>query len=385
MAMEIPKAQKIYTTIYENFRGVDYTNDQTNIWRRRSPTGYNMLPDEAGRPFKRTGWEVAISSDDITTLVGGDYAIQKCFYFELGGEDHIIIFCDVALLLYVDGNLSLLTTDSSCCSSYERAFFFEGGGKSAFYIYGESKAWIFDGEFAEAEYGDGRVNNIGEIYIPKILIATDPSTCTGTALESFNLIGNRAAVEYTSNDFFHYSSVSSAIAYIDKKKFIETAVTTGFYVFTYNNNSWSMEYGGTTTTVTLDDYGIATTGTLEDNDKINVVYGYGVLLPVNVASDMVDSVQVFVSVRTQFDNELNVTANPALLADNTCVLYTDTESLPEQDRKAFVWFNKLYAENSVVEGEDVIRVVFPVEDVVITNYDEADTENEGTAELVTGE
>ena len=382
MTIEIPSAPKVYTTVYDNFRGVDYTNDQTNIWRRRSPTGYNMLPDEAGRPFKRTGWEVAISTDEITALIGGDYAIQKCFYFELGGVDHIVIFCDVALLLYADGELSLLSRDSSCCASYERAFFFEGGGKSAFYIYGDSRAWIYDGEFSEAQYGDGRVNNIGEIYIPRILVATDPSTCTGTTLESFYLIGNRAAVEYTSNDFFYYSSTYSAVLSIDKNTFIGTAVATGFYTFTLNSGTWSMTHEGTTSTVNLNDYGIVITGTVEDTNTISVVYGYGVLLPVNVTADMVSSVQVFVSARTQFDVELNVSADPTDLADDTCVLYTDSASLPETDRKAYLLFNKLYAENSIVSGEDVVRAVFPVEDVVISNYDETTTQNIGTAELI---
>ena len=39
MAMELPASPKVYTTKYDNFKGVDYTNDATNVWRRRSPTG----------------------------------------------------------------------------------------------------------------------------------------------------------------------------------------------------------------------------------------------------------------------------------------------------------------------------------------------------------
>ena len=376
MTMEIPSAPKVYTTVYDNFRGVDYTNDQTNIWRRRSPTGYNMLPDEAGRPFKRTGWEVAISTDEITALIGGDYAIQKCFYFELGGVDHIVIFCDVALLLYADGELSLLSRDSSCCASYERAFFFEGGGKSAFYIYGDSRAWVYDGTFSECQYYDGKTNEIGYVYIPRIFFSADPSTATGTDGESLNLIGNRAAVEYTSNDMFRYYTTSETImVVVNKDNFISQVSTRGEYRIVYTNSAWTLN--GTTIT---DDYGITVDGTPEENDEIVVEYKYGVLLPVNVALDMINDVQVFVSVGTQFDKELEVTE--LTLSATSCVLHTDSESKPDSDRRAWIEFNKQY--NALVDGEDAIRVVFPVVDVTVTNYENTPVGgNIGTAELIT--
>lgn len=376
MTMEIPSAPKVYTTVYDNFRGVDYTNDQTNIWRRRSPTGYNMLPDEAGRPFKRTGWEVAISADEITALIGGDYAIQKCFYFELGGVDHIVIFCDVALLLYADGELSLLSRDSSCCASYERAFFFEGGGKSAFYIYGDSRAWIYDGSFRECEYYNGRTNEMGYVYIPRILFSTDPSTATGTDGESFNLIGNRAAVEYTSNDMFHYYTTSDTITVVvDKEKFTTQISTRGEHRVEYDNSLWKINGSA----INTDDYGITVDGTPEEGDEIVVEYVYGVLLPVNVALEMIDDVQAFVSVKTQFDKELEVIElSPSA---TTCALHTDAESKPDTGRRAWVEFDKAY--NALVEGEDAVRVVFPVVDVMVTNYiDSPENGNEGTAELV---
>ena len=69
MAIAVPAQPKVYTTKYDSFKGVDFTNDQTNVWRRRSPTGRNMLPDASGRPFKRHGWEILISNADIQCLL----------------------------------------------------------------------------------------------------------------------------------------------------------------------------------------------------------------------------------------------------------------------------------------------------------------------------
>ena len=72
MAIKLPAAQKVYTTKYDNFRGVDFTNDPSNVWYRRTPDGVNMLPDESGRPFKRTGWKKVVTADDFANLYASD-------------------------------------------------------------------------------------------------------------------------------------------------------------------------------------------------------------------------------------------------------------------------------------------------------------------------
>lgn len=73
MPVDVPKEPKKNTTVYDNFKGVDYTNDASNVFRRRSPSGKNMLPDLDGRPRKRPGWEVNIPSIAFVRLVVPDY------------------------------------------------------------------------------------------------------------------------------------------------------------------------------------------------------------------------------------------------------------------------------------------------------------------------
>ena len=113
MALEIPKNPKVYTPKYENFRGVDFTNDPTNVWYRRSPSGKNMLTDASGVPFKRHGWKkhikkealiarycydksIDINSEDAPKEV----SINKLHYFTLNGIDHIFIFANIGVFIY---------------------------------------------------------------------------------------------------------------------------------------------------------------------------------------------------------------------------------------------------------------------------------------------
>ena len=108
MAIELPTAQKVYTTNYADFRGVDFTNDPSNVWYRRSPEAYNMLTDEAGRPFKRTGWKIEVSAQNMADLYADDnsktapseVSVRKCHYFELAGKDHVIIFTNIGVFVY---------------------------------------------------------------------------------------------------------------------------------------------------------------------------------------------------------------------------------------------------------------------------------------------
>jgi len=56
--MAVPESPKLYTTRYDNLGGVDYSTDITEIDRRRTPTGTNMISDDGSYPVKRLGWRV---------------------------------------------------------------------------------------------------------------------------------------------------------------------------------------------------------------------------------------------------------------------------------------------------------------------------------------
>lgn len=79
MPVNVPSEPKKHTTIYDGFKGVDYTNDASNAFRRRTPSGKNMLPDLDGRPHKRPGWEIKIKASDFVRAAIADYDATKTY------------------------------------------------------------------------------------------------------------------------------------------------------------------------------------------------------------------------------------------------------------------------------------------------------------------
>jgi len=220
MALEVPKAEKVYTTTYQNFRGVDYTNDASNAWYRRSPTGLNMLPTMDGKPYKRKGWEIELTPADFRSAVDAEYPSpetspvtsstpvipDKTYYFELGGYSYLMIFNNLGVFSYyqnpqdssasafprllvyhrkyIDANNTAHEFPAKPDS--KRAFFFEGGGTAGFYMFVGMNLYRYDGaRFLEVEP-----------YVPMVLFACDASGA-GTQLESVNILSNKRIVGYT--------------------------------------------------------------------------------------------------------------------------------------------------------------------------------------------
>ncbi len=369
MSIEVPKSAKIYTTKYSDFRGVDFTNDPTGVWQRRSPNGRNMVPDSSGRPYKRTGWKQMYSVEDFVSIlaekgkVAESVEIYKSFYFELAGRDHILIFTDNGIFRIIeneDGENELSYLDGSddydCYTGYTRAFFFEGGGKSAFYVYGNYKIWIY-------EYEDGayRFRQETDTYIPTVLIGTNASTCSGTVLEGYNLLGTKAYVTYGDCELFlSVPSRGELIVNVNKETY-SSAETDKVVTLTYRSGVWKKG----DTVKNLGALGITiASGTPIEHDTITIINGYGVLLPKNVAQDQIGDVRVWVSSSVAFDTELTVIESNSTqgLSANRCALYTDTTS---DDAKAWILFGVNY--QAINPPEDFIKVQFPTQLTRITN------------------
>lgn len=217
MAVTVPKDDKVYTTIYDDFRGVDFTNDASNVWKHRSPTGKNMLPDLDGAPYKRKGWDIGITAQEFRDAAGADSSVEvipdRIHYFSLGGYDYLMIFNNLGIFSYTANPLEesaesfpyLLThIDTYIPSSggeaqsfppqvdgvdvpvdSGRAFFFEGGGTAGFYIFVGLKIFRYDGTFLREV----------EPHIPVVLIKTD-SSGAGTMLEGINMLTDKRMVMY---------------------------------------------------------------------------------------------------------------------------------------------------------------------------------------------
>lgn len=355
MPINVPDNPRVYTTKYDNFKGVDFTNDATNVWRRRSPTGVNMLPDESGRPFKRHGWNILISNSELCSALGVEScSINKCSYFELAGVDHIVVFTNEGVVFYADG-VKDTSIDTDCYGSYDRCFFFEGGGKSAFYIYGNYRIWRYDETFALQEVTD-------QAMIPTVLIGSS-ADCVGTFYEAYNLAGQRASVQYNSLELFSYwGSEGIGVTMLDEAG-LKTALGTLTYAhWVYENGAWA----GVNNSIPLATY-ISVIGEPKAGDVVIVVSCYGVMLPNNVSQDQILDVQVKASGTVQFDTNISVLSSENTPATGQCVLRTDPAAT-----RAWIEFNstdaQAWATNWGATGEDFVKTVFPVGTVTITSY-----------------
>ena len=377
MAIELPAAQKVYTTKYDNFKGVDFTNDSTNIWRRRSPTGVNMLPDASGRPFKRKGWDILITNKELCDYFELDScSINKCAYFELAGVDHIVIFTDAGVVFY-NGSLLPTTKESfqtevECYSGYDRCFFFEGDGTSAFYIYGDFRVWKYcyeNDSFVFREVTD-------EITVPTVMIGAS-ADLAGTIYEGYNLLGTKASIEYNSTELFTYwCSDGISITVDDSFKTGKTIGSPAIYRWKWTGSAWS---DVNSTGVSFPPTGVTLYGTQKENDEVFIVYDHAVMLPNNVPDTT--GVKVWASTSRQFDTPLEVVSGTPS-SGQAQVVPNGTLNLSDDKKRAWIKFNATDNWSEIVSGEDFIKVEFPSVNVSSTLIQSGEITE--TANLVVG-
>lgn len=198
MPLETPDEPKKYTTAYSDFRGVDFTNDPTAVWKRRSPTGLNMVPDMNGLPKKRTGWDIEVTQAMFQTAYpysAGDITIKNIYSFELGGKDHMIIFCNCGVFAFTDNALTHLITLSSITDEPYRGFFYEGNGTSGFYFFGNRQMYAYKYNEATNGFSCGSVTP----YIPTTIIGRSADG-GGTIYEGVNLMTRRRKEQFLGDD-----------------------------------------------------------------------------------------------------------------------------------------------------------------------------------------
>lgn len=189
MPLQTPDEPKKYTSVYSEFRGVDFTSDPTKIWKKRTPTGRNISPDLSGMPFKRTGWDIEVTQamfKQAYPYAISDIVIKNIYSFELGGQDHMIIFCNCGVFSFTNNELEHLITLSAITDEPYRGFFYEGNGTSGFYFFGNKQLYSYKYNEVSDTFSCGAVDP----YIPTTIIGRSPSG-GGTVYESVNLMTRR--------------------------------------------------------------------------------------------------------------------------------------------------------------------------------------------------
>lgn len=198
MPLAAPEEPKKYTTVYSDFRGVDFTNNAANVWKRRSPSGLNMMPDAGGIPWKRTGWTVEVTQDifkEAYPYTVDAVDIKNIYSFELAGQDHMIIFCDCGVFAFTGNTLKHLISLSAVTEEPYRGFFYEGNGTAGFYFFGNKQMYAYRYNELTGGFTCGAVDP----YVPTTIIGRSPSG-GGTVYEGVNLMTRRRKEMFLGDD-----------------------------------------------------------------------------------------------------------------------------------------------------------------------------------------
>lgn len=118
----LPQPPTVHTTIYNDLKGVDFSSDPTMVYKKRSPTGLNMISDEGGNPKKRTGWEVKkpASSEKMKVFDGTVTPVEASPYevCRLNGITESLIDTE----LHINGSMvrfnAFSDTDVACTAKH---------------------------------------------------------------------------------------------------------------------------------------------------------------------------------------------------------------------------------------------------------------------------
>ncbi len=171
--MNVPSfaAQQEGYKVYQQFRGLDLSTDQTQIDDSRSPKMVNMISDSGGYPEVRVGWRT------IHTFSGGG-RVNSIYPFTLDGIRQKIVHVGTRLVRLVanaQGGYDEITLLSGLNDQISNGLYFGGD------------LWILTGkEFIR--YDGIHAKKVQDIaYVPTTSIGCSP-TGGGTAFEKVNLL-----------------------------------------------------------------------------------------------------------------------------------------------------------------------------------------------------
>lgn len=281
MPVNVPQEPKKYTTVYENFKGVDFTNDPSNVYRRRSPGGKNMLPDLDGRPYKRKGWKVEYSAQDFIDAAGSSATTvtpKRIHHFSLGGKEYLMLFNSLGVFYTAEDmdtvvkcQLATIEDDEIVTSAFPpqidgvsleadsgRTFFFESDGTAGLYTFVGTSLFRFDGQY----YWEV------DPYVPVLLVACDADG-TGVLLDDINLLTTKRTVQYLCDGTTTTFAVPSGID-TTKEYLVETRDVAG----DWEECTGTVSYSGGVLTITP-----APTVVVTGEDNMRVTY-----YPANIAT-----------------------------------------------------------------------------------------------------
>lgn len=190
MALKVPNSPATNTIVYNDLKGVDFSQDASLIDRRHSPDMLNMISDEGGNPVKRKGWEVLKTIEDFNH--GNDNRINNLWAYSMDGTDYLLVethyendqgYLNYYLYLVTlasDGTVSSVTYKDWDHYPKSCAFYYKTSDKEYFYL--------FDTYGVRAIDSNGYLTYYLDTYEPTIVISRPPNGEGGTPYEEINLL-----------------------------------------------------------------------------------------------------------------------------------------------------------------------------------------------------
>ncbi|MBQ7567069.1 MAG: hypothetical protein IJT18_08105 [Oscillospiraceae bacterium] len=204
----------IRTTIYQKFRGVDFSTDPAMVDDSRSPWAPNMYADMGGMPCKRPGWRVVKSCTDAK-IYGLHYIVLSV---EQSGETvrqrHLLIHAGAKLWdwnMDADPGDDVTDLNVTMPAARSRSVVMKG---ALWILTGEKLLRYDDTGIAPVEEADEDVAT--GAYVPTVVIAADPATCGGASYEPVNLLTGQMKVTYIADGTKLYKLPYSNVTSVDK-------------------------------------------------------------------------------------------------------------------------------------------------------------------------
>ena len=169
MGIRIAAAPQTRRTVYNQFKGVDFSKDEYLVDRTRSPFCVNMISDKGGQPEKRAGWRI------LTTVEAPVNSIAQGF---VKGANVVLIHGGTKLYKWQNNALTVLKNGVNNARS--AIFFADHKNETKGFILTGTEYLCYDGE---------TVKNVSEIAtVPTFMIAKHPKGNDGTLLDPLNLL-----------------------------------------------------------------------------------------------------------------------------------------------------------------------------------------------------
>lgn len=195
MALKVPNSPATNTIVYNDLKGVDFSQDASLIDRRHSPDMLNMISDEGGNPVKRKGWEELFTLEDFESAT----KITNMWSFTIDGVTSILVEAESShttggyqiyksVVTYAGDEVVLSSPVSIHSGIYKAncAFYYKTVKEEVAYFFFDSEdTWL--GVYGAYKY-NGTTLEPQAPKTPTIVISRPPDGNGGTFYEDINLL-----------------------------------------------------------------------------------------------------------------------------------------------------------------------------------------------------